>query len=63
MGDNSDKKKNTDHLFYHEESIYEFSKHGIYTVLNFCFAHESNKWPEIAKGHNSNKISLNWLKI
>ena len=26
MGDNSD-KKNTGHLFFHEESIYEISKH------------------------------------
>ena len=27
IGDNSDKKKNTGHLFFHEESIYEISKH------------------------------------
>ena len=27
MGDNSDKKKNTGHLLFHEESIYEISKH------------------------------------
>ena len=27
MGDNSDKKKNTGHLFFHEESIFELSKH------------------------------------
>ena len=27
MGDNSDKKKNMGHLFFHEESIHEFSKH------------------------------------
>ena len=26
MGDNSDKNKNTGHLFFHEEFIYEFSK-------------------------------------
>ena len=26
MGDNLDKKKNTGHLFFHEESIYEISK-------------------------------------
>ena len=26
-GDNSDKKKNTVHLFFHQESIYEFSEH------------------------------------
>ena len=34
-------------------------------VLNLCYAHESNniKQPEIAKGHNSNKILENWLKI
>ena len=32
-------------------------------VLNLCYAHESNKWPKIAKGRNSNKISFNWLKI
>ena len=32
-------------------------------VLNLCYAHESNKWQKIAKGHNSNKILLNWLKI
>ena len=23
----------------------------------------SIKWPEIAKGHDSNNISFNWLKI
>ena len=27
MGDNLDQKKNTGHLFYHEKSIYEISKH------------------------------------
>ena len=27
MGDNLDKKKNTGHLFFHEESIKEISKH------------------------------------
>ena len=27
MGNNSDKKKNTGHLYFHEESIYEISKH------------------------------------
>ena len=27
MGDNSDKKKSMGHLFFHEESIYETSKH------------------------------------
>ena len=27
MGDNSDKKKNTGHLFFHEESIDEIAKH------------------------------------
>ena len=29
-------------------------------VLNLFYAHESNniKWPKIAKGHNSNKISI-----
>ena len=27
MGDKSDKKKNMGHLFFHEESIYEISKH------------------------------------
>ena len=37
MGDNSDKKKNTDHLFFHVESIYEISKnisiHGSKVML------------------------------
>ena len=27
MGDNLDKKKNTGHLFFHEKSIDEISKH------------------------------------
>ena len=27
MGDNSDKKKNTGNLFFHEESIDEIAKH------------------------------------
>ena len=27
IGDNSDKKKNTGHLFFHEIAIYEISKH------------------------------------
>ena len=27
MGGNSDKKNNMGHLFFHEESIYEISKH------------------------------------
>ena len=27
MGDNSDKKKNTVHLFFHEEFMYEISKY------------------------------------
>ena len=61
MGDNSDKKINIGHRFFHEESIYEISnKHGselmLYTVK------QQHKWPEIAKGHNSN-ISFNRLKF
>ena len=35
------------------------SIHGSKRMLD----NESNKWPNIAKGHNSNKISLNWLEI
>ena len=35
-----------------------------YMVLKLYYAQESNiKWPKIAKGHNSNKISFNWFKI
>ena len=34
MGDNSDKKKDTGHLFFHEEYIYEISKSLEYMVLN-----------------------------
>ena len=31
-----------------------------YMVLNLCYAHESKKWPKIAKGHNSKleKVSI-----
>ena len=65
MGDNLDKKKN------YGSPIISWGIHiGIfqtlaYKVLNLCYAHERNKikQPEIAKGQNSNKISLNWLKI
>ena len=63
MGDNSEKKENMGHLFFHEESIYEYFKTLAYMVLNLCYAPESNKWPKTAKGHTSNKISLTWLKI
>ena len=43
-GDNSDKKKNKGHLYFHEESTYEISKHySAYMVLNLIYAHECNK--------------------
>ena len=34
-GDNSDKKKNTGQLFFHEESIYEISKHQHAWVIRY----------------------------
>ena len=40
MGDNSD-KKNTGHLFFHEESIQEIFKTLAYIVLKLCYAPES----------------------
>ena len=43
----------------------KFQNISIYgSKVHVCYAQESNniKWPEIAKGHNSN-ISYNWLKI
>ena len=39
MRDNSDKKKNTGHLYFNEESIYEF-KTLAYMALKFCYAQE-----------------------
>ena len=52
MGDNSDKKK--------IRATY-FIIRNPYTCMKFqnisiiCYAHESNKQPKIAKGHNSKK--------
>ena len=58
----SDKKKiQVTYIFM--RNPYMKIKSLAYMILNLCYAHESNKWPKIAKGHNSNKISLNWLKI
>ena len=63
MGDNSDMKKKGHLFFSWDIHIWNF-KTSAYMVLNLCYAQESNniKWPEIAKGHNSN-ISFSWLKI
>ena len=62
MGDNSDKKTYESPIFSRGIQ-YMIVQKLAYMVLNLCYAHESNMWPKIAKGHNSNKISLNWLKI
>ena len=63
MGDNSEKKQKK-----HGSPIFSWGIHIwnlktlTYVVLNLCYVYESNKWPKIAKSHNSYKISLNWLK-
>ena len=54
---------NTGHLFFHEESYTKFqniSVHGFKLML--CTSKHKIKKPKIAKGHNSNNISLKWLK-
>ena len=70
MGDKSDskkkkkkkkKKKIRGTYFLWGIHVWNF-KTLAYMVLNLCYAHESNKWPKFAKDHNSNKISLTWLK-
>ena len=59
MGDNSDKKEHRSPIFSWGIHIWNF-KTLAYMVLNLCNAHESNRWPKIAKGHNSQQ---NFIKI
>ena len=62
MEDNSDKKQNTGHLFYHKESIFKFQNISIHgSKLMLCTWKQ--QMAKTAKGYNYNNISFNWLKI
>ena len=65
MGDNLDKKKIRVTYFFMRNPYMNFQNISIYGFKVIFYTQKSNniKWPKIAKGHNSNKISLNWFKI
>ena len=54
-GHNSEKKKNMGHLFFHEESIYEISRH-YHPLFKFQISSESGKIDKFSKFRNFVKI-------
>ena len=63
MGDNSSRKKNRGHLFFHEESIHKISnKHAQFKTYAMHQKVCNVKMPKMTKDHNSRSTFQNFIQ-